>query len=669
MNLGVGIDTGGTYTDAVIYDFKERKILSFAKALTTREDLAVGIGNALDGLDQGLLTKAGLVSLSTTLATNACVENKGGRAKLVMLCNDKNVVNNVGAAYGLPPVEEICFVDGKTSFYGEVEQEPDWDAFLQENQAWAADADALGVVELYAMKNNARLEKKAKELMEAHWGIPVICGYELFSDLNSIQRGSSTLLNGKLIPVIDEFLRAIRQSLTKRGIQAPVVIVRSDGTLMSEDFTSVRPVETLVCGPAASVMGGVALTRQENCLIVDMGGTTTDMAMVKEGIPQREKDGINVGSWRTFVKGIAIDTYGLGGDSAIHFSKEGDMLLGPRRFVPLCILADRWPEVTEKLRALLNRDSRPNLSMTQFLALNREVDSDARFSPAELALCEALKQGPLSLPEAAPILGMHPYDMKTTRLEEEGVVARSGLTPTDIMHVVGDFTLYSQEAAQLGVRLMAGFLEIPTESLCSLVYENVKKTIYFHIVRMLLEDAYPSIRKNGLGDGLTEHISRSWELAKDGNGSFIQFGFQTPAALIGIGAPIHIFLPDVAKALHAQCLVPEYAPVANALGALTGNIMAQVTVEVKPDLSDGIISGYFVYGQKQTHHVLKKDEAVALAIAEAEAAAREEAIRRGAGNDLTVKTQMNTQEAKAKGGIRVLLGIFAESTAIGRVGL
>ena len=85
MKLGIGIDTGGTYTDAVIYDFTNQEILACAKALTTREDLSVGIGGALDGLPKEYLQKAQLVSLSTTLATNACVENKGGRARLLLM--------------------------------------------------------------------------------------------------------------------------------------------------------------------------------------------------------------------------------------------------------------------------------------------------------------------------------------------------------------------------------------------------------------------------------------------------------------------------------------------------------------------------------------------------------------------------------------------------------
>ena len=123
--------------------------------------------------------------------------------------------------------------------------------------------------------------KNARELFEERSDLPVVCGHELFQELNSLQRAASTLLNARLVPVIREFLAAIRTALAARGIAAAVVIVRSDGGLMSEEFAHIRPVETLLSGPAASVLGSAQLPRQPNCVVVDMGGTTTDIALVK----------------------------------------------------------------------------------------------------------------------------------------------------------------------------------------------------------------------------------------------------------------------------------------------------------------------------------------------------------------------------------------------------
>ncbi len=313
MKIGIGIDTGGTYTDAVLYDFHSKTVLAKAKALTTRENLAIGIEASLSCLPQDQLVKAEIVGLSTTLATNACVENKGGRARLMFWGVDRKVAASTGARYGLPDMEEIVFQEQGAHFDGQLDEEPDWEAFGENLHEWFDGYDAAAIVEINAMKDNAAIEKKAKQLVRSALNIPVVCGHELFSDLNSVQRGASTLLNARLIPVIADFLEAVKRVLKQKGIAVPIVIVRSDGSLMNEEFTAVRPVETLLCGPAASVMGGVELTSEPNSLIVDMGGTTTDIAFVKDKIPVRAEDGIRVGKWRTFVKGLYVDTFSLGG--------------------------------------------------------------------------------------------------------------------------------------------------------------------------------------------------------------------------------------------------------------------------------------------------------------------------------------------------------------------
>jgi len=144
MKLGIGIDTGGTYTDAVIYDFNSKKILAAAKALTTKEDLSVGIENAMGGLDSKYFDQVSFVSLSTTLATNACIENKGGRAKLLFLGVEKRVLDWVGEDYGLHAGDEIYCCEHKSRYDGEITDQPDWPLLLEDTRKWLRDADGLG---------------------------------------------------------------------------------------------------------------------------------------------------------------------------------------------------------------------------------------------------------------------------------------------------------------------------------------------------------------------------------------------------------------------------------------------------------------------------------------------------------------------------------------------
>ena len=646
------------------------RILSSAKALTTKDDLSVGIGNALDGLPSDLLEKTELIALSTTLATNACVENKGGRARLLFIGVDRRVVEWVGRDYGLPSVEEIFFLEGKSDSQGEVVREPEWSSFLEKSEGWIRDACAVGVVDLDAMDNSAVMENKARDLIAEKYGIPVICGHELFSDLNSIKRGASILLNARLVPLITDFLHATKKALTERAIAAPVVIVRSDGSMMSEKFATHRPVETLLCGPAASAMGGLALAKEKDCLVIDMGGTTTDVAIIQDGVPRKARDGIRVGKWSTFVRGLAVDTFGLGGDSAVRFDGNGRMSLQPTRLIPLSVAAEKWPSLVGQLQRLVATGKKHPLLLHEFFCLVRDISDNPGYSKKEIAFSKALKSAPLGLIEAAKAAGTDAYNLNVHRLEEEGVVMRCGLTPTDIMHIKGDFVRFNVEAARLGADFVAHCIDVSPDALGDMVYDSVKKTLYKNIVRVLLGDKYLHSAEIDPDSRLETLISDSWEIAKNGNGAtkdFLRFGFQTPAVLVGIGAPIHIFLPDVARALGTKYVIPENAGVANALGAILGNITATCEVVIKPQYSLQGINGYIVFGNTRNSHVIRKEESIEIAIREAEAAAREEAARRGASGDIAVSSRVVMNAAQASDRTEVLLGIKVVATAVGRI--
>lgn len=668
VTLGIGIDTGGTYTDCVLYDFKENKVLASGKSLTTRENLSLGIGKALDFVPRELAQKAEIISQSTTLATNACVENKGGRAKLVFIGVDRRVVKDVGEKYGLPDADQICFLKAECKMDGEIVSEPDWDAFAKLCEEWFRDTDAAAVVELCAMNNGGVLEEKARDLILQSNDIPVICGHELFSDLNSVRRGAGALLNARLITVIDEFLKAIRSALSERGISAPVVIVRSDGSLMSGSFAGERPVETLLCGPAASVMGGCKLTGEKDCLVVDMGGTTTDIAIVKDGVPVQADGGVNVGKWRTFVKGLYIDTFGLGGDSAVRY-REHVLYLDEVRVVPICILSDQYPEVIRQLTELIESKGVFSYFAHEFFVLLRDIEGNPNYTDREQKFCAELKKFPLIWGKAAEVMGEDVYNFQMERLEKEGVIIRAGLTPTDVMHIVGDFNRYSPQASLLAAKYVGRCSNRLPIEICNMVYERMKKKLYCNLVRILLEDYDPYYKIHGLEEGMKRLISKSYEDKKKGmDASFVQFGFQTPASLVGIGAPIHIFLPDVAKMLGTRCVIPKYAQVANALGAVVGNVSAVFKVTIKPNYEAELLSGCTVLGGEEPKTFETYEQALQAALKTAEEGARKEAYRRGARGHLKVTTNVKDSNTQTKG-MSVYFGSEIYATAVGRISL
>ena len=671
MKIGIGIDTGGTYTDAVIYEFEQKQVLSSAKALTTKNDLSVGILNALGKLDQALLPKAAVAALSTTLATNACVEGKGGRAKLLFLGADAETIRRVGPRYGLDGTDEVHAYPGSGSFDGQELPRPDWDTITREARDWLADADGLGIVELYAMNNGAVAEREARDRLRKLRDLPVVCSSELFSGLNSVQRGSGTLLNAKLVPIIRDFLDAVTRAFRALGITAPVVVVRSDGSLMSERFSRLRPVETILCGPAASVLGGCELAGRKSCVIVDMGGTTTDVSLVKNGRPVRVRSGIQIGPWRTFVRGVQIDTFGLGGDSAVRL-RERDFRLCPDRVLPLSLLGRDHPEILPVLEELLESKAVHTRPLHEFYTLVRDIRDLPGYTDEEKAFCAALQGGPLDLRSAAAAVGKDIYWLDVSRLETEGVILRSGLTPTDFMHLKGDFNAYDPRAAELAARYLLRCMHRPADSeeelrrLCDEVYDRVKKTLYTSLLRILLMDRYPRFREEGIGPQLEEIIDRSWDERKRGvRSGFFDPAFATSAALVGIGAPIHIFLPDVARALGTDCVIPPSAGVANAVGAVVGNITAYAEVELLPNHTAGGIEGYFVKASDRQEIFKERKAAEDRCRAIAAELARAEAIRRGVTGELRVTVEAEDRSVPDSKGNRVDLGTTFTGAAMG----
>jgi N-methylhydantoinase A/oxoprolinase/acetone carboxylase beta subunit len=674
MKIGIGIDTGGTYTDAVLYDFENNAILESAKALTTKNDLVIGILDALDRLPGGMVREAEIISLSTTLATNACVENKGGSAKLIFFGGDGKVIDESGGKYGLPPAKEIYIQEGYTKFSGEISREADWDLFRKNIDGTFDEFDGVGIIEINAMKNGAVVERKAKALFQERYDdIPVVCGYELFSELNCLQRGASTLLNARLFPVIKEFLAAIKTAAARRGINAAVVIVRSDGSLMSEDFAAVRPVETLLCGPAASVIGAMKLSGNENSIIVDMGGTTTDIAMVKNGFPVMVSDGVSIGKWKTFVDGLYVKTFGLGGDTVIHYN-ETKLNLEDYRAVPLCALAAKYPVVLDNLKKLADMPNKHHLYLHEHFLLNRDLPRSSRFTEEEKTLCRALKGGPLVLHEAAAAVGKDIYNLKVSRLLKEGFIQLCGLTPTDIMHIKGDFTAFSTEASILGARIAAFNMDTTVPELCRRVYDEIKHRLYVNIVKVLLENTNKHYMRNGVTGDAERLINDSYTMASASahrtaarDGEPLSLSFGTGCTLVGIGAPVHIFLPDVAAMLGTGAVIPKYHEVANALGAVMGNIYASCSVEIRPNYIPGDIAGYTVFSIDESRVFQTLDEAESFALQKAKEGAHSEALKRGARGEISLTCKLSNHDVDTKEGV-FLLNTLATAHAVGSFG-
>ena len=304
--LILGIDTGGTYTDAALcQEFPGgMKLLDSAKARTTKENLTIGIREAVSGLDKERLHQVSRVSLSTTLATNACVENMGGDVRLVLIDKNPPADKQVYADHGLPSPEQIVFLPGKINSEGVVMERPAKEEIIRALKPICRPGVCIAVSGMFSTRNPELEQEVAAEARRL--GAKVVCGRDVApGQLNYLRRAATALLNGRLQPLIRDFLESVGQALQELHIEAPIDIVRSDGSLMNHGFALEYPVETLLCGPAASVAGVIHLLGQrkfdyaappQDYLIADIGGTTTDLSLVRGGKAVRTENGVDIGT-------------------------------------------------------------------------------------------------------------------------------------------------------------------------------------------------------------------------------------------------------------------------------------------------------------------------------------------------------------------------------------
>ena len=631
--LGIGIDTGGTYTDAVVYNMETKEILCSGKALTTKSRLETGIMEALDMLDPEAVKKAELLALSTTLATNACLEDKGGRAKLLMIgvnTQDRETLEKACHSYGFRDMSQLVFLDGKPEHIFENPQEPDWETLKQCIPEEFGDCAAAGVVQIYPRADGGRLEKRAKEVLTQEMNIQVTTAYEMSDEVGILKRGAGAFLNARLIPLISEFLEAVLHVMEERGLHMPVAIMRSDGSLMTEAMARECPVETLLSGPAASVVGGSVIANAPDALIVDMGGTTTDVALVRGGHPVTARRGISIGKWRTTVGGLYVDTFLLGGDSAIRFGSHG-MYLDLRRVIPISVLAHRYPQITGRLRELAGRHRQHTRMLSEFYVLQKSISGLKGYTEEERKICAALKAEPLLAEDLARKLDTDIYRLATERLEEEGVVMRSGLTPTDMMVVKGDFPIYAPDAAWASMEFLAENIPESLEEIPDKAYQLVEKKLYCNIARILLKQQHPQDEKTMDEAGLNRFLEWSYESAAgEKENDWISIPIKSRLPIVGVGAPIHIFLPRVAALLGTKAVISKDSAVANALGAIASQILTRVQLHVKAEYEGSLLKGYSVYEGQRRRMFEEYGDAEDLARKLAQKLALEKSRRQGA---------------------------------------
>ena len=265
MTVALGIDTGGTYTDAVLVDQSTGAVMAGAKALTTYHDLSVGIGEAVAAVFDGRPVSpadVGLVGLSTTLATNAIVEGRGSPVCLILFGYDPTLIEKYGFERDLV-TDDVVYVDGGHDIHGDEAASLDEAALRQAVLERRGQMEALAVSAYFGVRNPAH-ELRARTLIEELVGLPVTCGHELTTRLNSVRRATTVALNARLVPLLRELIETLRSTMVERGITAPLMVVKGDGSLVRAEWALQRPIETILSGPAASAVGAWHLAERDD---------------------------------------------------------------------------------------------------------------------------------------------------------------------------------------------------------------------------------------------------------------------------------------------------------------------------------------------------------------------------------------------------------------------
>ena len=543
-------------------------MLASAKALTTRENLAIGVSNAFAAISTELVPEhVALVSISTTLATNAVVEGHGSPVLVILVGFDDRMLARTGIGESFSDAI-ISTVHGGHNHYGSEVAPLDVEtveALLDEH---GSAIKAVAVASTFAVRNPAH-EHQVRDLVMAKTDLPVTVSSSLSESLDAPRRALTTALNARLLSRISDLVDAVSSSLKTLDITAPVMVAKGDGSLASAHSVARRPIETVLSGPAASIVGAASLSGLDHFVLSDIGGTTTDVGQLRSGRPRLVADGARVGGWRTMVEAIDVRTTGLGGDSEVHTDRM-DITIGPQRRVPLSLLATEHPEIIGHLRRDVQEPPSRDLAAT-FVFRIGEADAPSGLSSTEQRVFDRLSTAP------APLLKVAGGALERRSLKvlvDKGLVHISGFTPSDAAHVLGMQENWSCEGAVAGAELMAWYTgEEPVIFAQRVWSETVRRS-----AGCILDVAFD----DDIGDSLSNPIADAVASGHPRVGG-VEVSFAPLAPIVAVGGPAGVYYPEVAQRCGAELVLPTDFAVANAVGAAAGHVVVRSHTEVHSD--------------------------------------------------------------------------------------
>ncbi len=554
MHYSLGIDAGGTYTDAVLIRDSDGAIVDSNKALTTYPDPLEGIKKVIDSLNTEYLENVRLISVSTTLSTNTILEGTGFPVALILI-GDHPLEKEL-------PTRHVLFASGGHNHNGEEVAPLDLMA-IEKFALQVKNKVSAFAISSYFSTRNPEHEIKARDRILELTGLPAVCGHELSQQLGAYERAVTAFLNAQLIPITRQFVQSIISDITKRGINARLLMLKCDGSVVGIKDALKKPIETIFSGPAASLVGASYLSGLKTCAVVDVGGTSTDISSICMGVPDLSEEGAVVGGWKTRVRAIRMETTATGGDSHI-WTVNRELFLGPRRVIPLAVAAVKYPGFLNDLKRNsmpLREDLCENIQPTKFFV--RSGYPAGELSKAEAEVLEVIGEKPVSVFEISSLIrkDLHPQTLDS--LIKKRLVQAIGFTPTDALHVLGEYAAWNEEASRIGAERLARLMRMTPGEFCIAVKKKVARNMALHLLSYILA-------------GIPEDA-----IAKILDGNYpAKFKLGIPVVLLG--GPVRAHRKELEELIDAEILVPEYAEVGNAVGALVGKGIKRVEILIRP---------------------------------------------------------------------------------------
>jgi len=340
----IGLDVGGTHTDVVLLG--NEGVIRDIKVATDSSNLFNSVLTGLEEITEGIDSKdISRTVLSTTITTNAIVQDKIQEVGMI-----------VSGGPGIDPeyfrTNRLYYpVAGSIDHRGrEVEQINEKEIKSVAEILKKEGIRNVGIVGKFSVRNPAH-ELKIYELIKDSFG-KIFMGHQVSGNLNFPRRISTTFLNATVRQIYKKFYEAVIQSLEKKGLSMPIYILKADGGTMKFESSAESPAQTILSGPAASVIGSVASAQaDEDTLVLDIGGTTTDMAILINKVPVLAPQGITLGKYKTLIRSLETLSIGLGGDSVVRV-KDKNLTIGPDRMGPAMAFGGDLPTPTDALVTL-----------------------------------------------------------------------------------------------------------------------------------------------------------------------------------------------------------------------------------------------------------------------------------------------------------------------------